>query len=124
MPGKEKAISGAVQPRIRILHEGEIALGPGKAELLAAVSRSGSMAQAARELGMSYMRAWSLVRTMNAAFEEPLVVSHRGGNRRGGASLTKNGERVLRLYRRMQERSVRAMAPEVAALRKLLRRYR
>jgi molybdate transport system regulatory protein len=70
---------------------------------------------------MSYMRAWSLVRTMNEAFREPLVVTHRGGPGRGGASLTPTGERALLLYRKMQQRALRATATELAALEKLLR---
>ena len=110
-----------IQPRIRILRGDEIALGPGKADLLEALAEGGSLAQAARKLGMSYTRAWSLVRTMNEAFQEPLVTLQRGGQARGSASLTPTGQRVLRLYRRMQARSLRAVAPEVAALRKLLR---
>jgi len=80
-----------------------------------------ALAQAARELEMSYMRAWSLVRTMNEAFREPLVVTHRGGQGRGGASLTPTGERALLLYRKMQQRALRATATELAALEKLLR---
>jgi len=111
----------SVQPRLRLLHRGEIALGPGKADLLEALSRAGSLAQAARELEMSYMRAWSLVRTMNEAFRRPLVATRRGGQRRGGASLTPTGERVLALYRKMQQRTLRAAEEEMAALRKLLR---
>ena len=111
----------SVQPRIRLLHGSEIALGPGKAALLEALARGGSLAQAARELDMSYMRAWSLVRTMNAAFRKPLVVTRRGGQGRGGASLTPTGERVLLLYRRMQARSLQAIGSEVAALKRLLR---
>jgi molybdate transport system regulatory protein len=110
-----------VQPRIRILHLGEVALGPGKADLLEALARGGSLAQAARELDMSYTRAWSLVRTMNALFREPLVALQRGGQKRGGAALTPTGERVLLLYRRMQGRALRAVASDTAALRKLLR---
>ena len=110
-----------MQPRLRLVHRGEIALGPGKADLLEALSRTGSLAQAARELEMSYMRAWSLVRTMNGAFRRPLVVTRRGGQGRGGASLTPTGEQVLRLYRRMQQRTLRATSVEHAALEKLLR---
>lgn len=117
----KKTPAPTVQPRIRILHLGEVALGPGKADVLEALARGGSLAQAARELGMSYTRAWSLVRTMNQIFAEPLVTMQRGGQRRGGAALTPAGKRALRLYRRMQARSLRAVAPEVAALRRLLR---
>ena len=121
MAPRSKRASPTVQPRIRILHLGEVALGPGKADLLEALARGGSLAQAARDLDMSYTRAWSLVRTMNAVFREPLVTLQRGGQKRGGAALTPTGERVLLLYRRMQGRALRAVASDTAALRKLLR---
>ena len=85
-----------------------ILVGPGKADLLEAIGREGSIRAAAAALGMSYMRAWSLVRTMNDAFREPLVESHRGGG--GGASLTREGKAVLALYRRMQREALRAVA--------------
>jgi molybdate transport system regulatory protein len=93
-----------------------ILLGPGKADLLEAIGRAGSIRGAAAELGMSYMRAWSLVRTMNEAFREPLVESTRGGG--GGAALTREGTKVLAIYRRMQERALQAVAPLVREIAK------
>jgi molybdate transport system regulatory protein len=99
----------SLRPRLRIVDaDGTIVLGPGKADLLEAIARSGSIRAAAEELGMSYMRAWTLVKTMNAAFRSPLVEKERGGAGQGGAQLTKAGARVLRLYRRMEEKAERA----------------
>jgi molybdate transport system regulatory protein len=100
-----------VRPRIRATHGNVILLGPGKADLLAAIAETGSIRSAAEQTGMSYMRAWSLVRTMNAAFREPLVERTRGGRSRGGAALTTLGRRVLELYREMERRASRAIAP-------------
>lgn len=101
-----------LRPRIRITGEdGTIVLGPGKADLLEAIARTGSIRAAAEELEMSYMRAWTLVRTMNDAFREPLVEKERGGTSKGGAQLTEHGERVLKLYRRMEEKAARAVEP-------------
>ena len=100
----------------------EILLGPGKADLLDAIRRGGSIRDAARELGMSYMRAWSLVRTMNGAFREPLVAASRGGAGHGGAALTSAGERVLALYRAMESASLCAMAADWKRLSRLLKR--
>ena len=57
-------------PRLRILLGREIAIGPGKAELLRLIEEMGSISAAAREMGMSYRRAWTLVETMNGAFRE------------------------------------------------------
>lgn len=60
---------------------------------------------------MSYMRAWSLVRTMNASFREPLVERTRGGAAHGGAIVTEAGHEVLRLYREMEHQAERAIRP-------------
>jgi molybdate transport system regulatory protein len=98
-----------IRPRIRVVaDDGTIVLGPGKADLLDAIGRTGSIRAAAGELGMSYMRAWTLVRTMNAAFRAPLVEKVRGGPEQG-AQLTRSGEKVLRVYRRMEEKAARAV---------------
>ncbi|MGH9362304.1 MAG: winged helix-turn-helix domain-containing protein, partial [Thermoanaerobaculia bacterium] len=110
-----------LRPRLRVLHGDEIALGPGKVELLAAIRSAGTLAEAARALGLSYMRAWKLVRTMNACFREPLVVAERGGRLGGGARLTATGEAVLALYRTMERSAEAAMEPAWRELRRHLR---
>jgi len=111
----------SVQPRLRILCRGGVALGPGKAELLAWIGQTGSINQAAKQMGMSYMRAWSLVQTMNRCFKGPLVLAGRGGPGGGGAELTPMGQRVLGLYRQMEQDSLKIVRANWQALRKLLR---
>ena len=113
-----------IMPRIRVVEResGTIALGPGKADLLDAIAHSGSIRAAAEELGMSYMRAWTLVRTMNRAFLTPLVEKSRGGAQQGGASLTARGREVLVAYRAMEETAARAIAAEWKRLRRHLKR--
>ncbi|HSP07577.1 MAG TPA: molybdenum transport protein, partial [Acidobacteriota bacterium] len=90
-----------VRPRFRVYYGTEIAIGPGKEELLQAIEKTGSIHGAAVSLKMSYMRAWQLVRTMNSCFRSPLVETIRGGKHSGGAWLTPLGRRVLELYRRL-----------------------
>jgi molybdate transport system regulatory protein len=82
----------------RVYRGNEIALGPGKVELLEHIAETGSISEAARRMDMSYNRAWLLVRTMNRCFKEPLVNSSRGGDQHGGAQLTRTGRDILRLY--------------------------
>src|SRR5688572_3303151 len=77
----------------------EIAMGPGKADLLEAIAREGSISAAGRALGMSYRRAWLLVDTMNRCFSDPLVETHPGGGKTAGARLTPDGESALAAYR-------------------------
>ncbi|HUW37386.1 MAG TPA: winged helix-turn-helix domain-containing protein [Rhodocyclaceae bacterium] len=109
-------------PKIRILIGAVVAIGPGKANLLEAIGRSGSISAAAREMGMSYRRAWLLVDGMNASFAEPLVETATGGNRGGGARLSAYGVEVLRRYRALEATAERAVAAELNQFARLLRK--
>ena len=105
-------------PRLRIrlsYGDGQV-MGPGKAELMEGIARTGSISAAGRAMGMSYKRAWQLVDTMNSMFSDPLVSSSRGGAKGGGAHLTEAGEEVLAAYRALEEASRTAGAPALARL--------
>src|SRR3546814_19521702 len=108
-----------LEPRIRILLGSAIAIGPGKAALLDAIAETGSIAAAGRRMGMSYRRAWLLVKTMNACFREPLVDATKGGAQGGGARLTATGREVLARYRAMERKATEAGAAEMRAFRTL-----
>ena len=107
--------------RIRIVFADEEMIGPGKAELLERIARTGSIAAAGREMGMSYKRAWQLIGTLNAMFRDPLVDSTRGGPGGGGAVLTDTGREVLGLYRAFVSDAQTAGAPRIRALQEMLR---
>lgn len=108
------------RPRLRILFGQDIALGPGKAALLDAVARSGSISAAAREMGMSYRRAWLLVDTMNRCFKSPLVEASKGGSGGGGARVTELGLDVLARYRAMELKAAASVAAEMRDFARLL----
>ncbi|MFC4352433.1 winged helix-turn-helix domain-containing protein [Fodinicurvata halophila] len=112
-----KAGNKTTGARLRIVLEPDVAIGPGKADILEAIRDTGSIAAAGRRMGMSYRRAWHLVETMNACFQRPLVETHRGGKARGGASLSATGERVLACYRRMESLTNAAISEEMETLR-------
>lgn len=120
MPKKPRH-TPAAGPRLRVLLGASIAIGPGKAELLDAIGPSGSISAAAREMGMSYRRAWLLVEAVNAAFVEPLVSTATGGSGGGGAHLTDFGRIVLDRYRRMEHRAATAIAREFDEFKGLLK---
>ena len=88
--------------RLRVVLGRDIAVGPGKADLLEGIRETGSIAAAGRRMGMSYKQAWLLIDTMNRCFAKPLVEAAKGGKSGGGAHLTPLGEDVLARYRRMQ----------------------
>ena len=109
-----------IVPRIRIVFGRDVAFGPGKAELLEHIARTGSLRSAAAAMEMSYMRAWTLVQTMNRCFKKPVVVTTRGGADGGSATLTDTGKAALALYRRMESLGLRAMKPAQSEFMKLM----
>ena len=114
---KDKKATGA---RIRIVLGPDIAIGPGKAAILEEVKAAGSISAAGRSMGMGYKRAWYMVDTMNKCFSGPLVETVKGGKKGGGARLTELGEEVLKRYRKMEALSSRAIARDLANLKKML----
>jgi len=101
--------------RFRVDLGREEAIGPGKIALLEQIERSGSLSQAARELGMSYRRAWQLLDSLNHCFRERVAVTAKGGRRGGGATLTAFGRELIRIYREfdaeIQARAARHFRP-------------
>jgi molybdate transport system regulatory protein len=107
--------------RLRVMLGPHIAIGPGKADLLEAIERHGSITAAGRALGMSYRRTWALVDTMNRCFRKPVVDTATGGAGGGGASLTEFGREALRQYRRMESRATGVIEAEMKSFRALIR---
>ncbi len=88
--------------KLQIMCGSEIAMGPGKADLLDAIDQAGSISAAGRALGMSYRRAWNLVDVMNRCWREPLVAAVPGGSAGSGAQITQFGRKILSHYRSLQ----------------------
>src|SRR5215213_2697961 len=104
------------QIRISIVFDSGARIGPGKAKLLESIRDTGSISAAARDMGMSYKRAWLLLDSINQAFTEPVVTAATGGSGGGGATLTPFGAEVLERYRRMQDQANRNATDDLAAL--------
>ncbi len=106
--GKKKVRRKLLLPRLRVMCGNDIALGPGKVDLLKHIQSSGSILRAARAMNMSYMRAWKLLKTMENCFKRPLVTRSRGGRGGGNAQLTAAGEKALVLYEKMENECLNA----------------
>ncbi len=115
-------VAPAPDLRIRIVFGGVGMLGPGKADLLEGIARTGSIAAAGRDMGMSYKRAWELVGTLNAMFARPLVERTRGGPGGGGAILTPEGIEVLALFRAFEHQATVAGSAQLQDLQNRLAR--
>jgi molybdate transport system substrate-binding protein len=83
---------------IRLMLPGVGPIGPGKIDLLRKIREHQSISAAAREMSMSYRRAWLLVDDLNSAFRRPVVEKWTGGRSRGGAKLTPTGEKLVASY--------------------------
>ena len=106
--------------RFRLVIGRDMAISPGKADLLEAIAESGSIAAAGRSMGMSYKRAWYLLDTMNRCFREPLVLVRKGGRHHGGTELTATGKQVLTLFRAIEKRAIAANAAELEGFADLI----
>jgi molybdate transport system regulatory protein len=105
---------------VRILLSAPVNLGPGKVRLLQAIGETGSISGAARQLKISYRRAWLMVDTLNKAFPESLVTTSAGGVKGGGAQLSLLGQTVLERYQDLQMKAERMLDEESADLLALL----
>ena len=81
--------------------DGEKFFGPGPAELLELIGEVGSIANAAKKMGMSYKKAWDMVEELNTRGQKPFVISRKGGEKGGGAELTETGKKVILKYRNL-----------------------
>jgi molybdate transport system regulatory protein len=102
--------------RLRIDFDAAGSVGPGKVALLEAIARTGSISAAAREMGMSYRRAWLLVDAMNTLFRRPVVSASAGGRHGGGAALTEFGREVIERFREIEAGANRALTAKLKAL--------
>lgn len=116
---KERGSAGSKDPlahaslKLRIEFPEERKIGPGKIELLERIGRTGSISAAAREMDMSYRRAWLLVDEIGKLFKRPLVTTSAGGSKGGGAELTDFGRSIIEAFRRIEARTNQVIREEL-----------
>ncbi len=79
-------------------------LGSGRILLLRSIKKNGSIRAAAKELNMSYKKAWDLINSMNKQTGHLLVEKKAGGKSGGGATLTVKGEKILQEYIKLEKK--------------------
>jgi molybdate transport system regulatory protein len=95
----------SLEPRFKLWLEqdGVLVMSEYRAELLRQVAETGSLAEAAQRMGLSYRRAWGKIREIERNLGVVLVQSEAGGAGGGSSRLTPEGERLLALYQRFCE---------------------
>lgn len=102
------AVKGPLKLNFQVLGINGPAIGPGKALVLEAIDREGSISAAGRALGMSYRRTWLLAEGLNKDWRAPVFETQVGGGKRGGATLTPFGRELLETYRAIEGRMLAA----------------
>ena len=92
----------------------EVRLGPGKVRLLELIAETGSISAAARQMEMSYRRAWLLIDELNGIFGKPVVETAAGGAGGGGAKITPLGEAVIAAFRAIESEATDLVQAKLA----------
>ena len=92
-----------VKNRVWIEGDSGTFLGEGRARLLENIEQFGSITEAAKNMNMSYRKAWNMVDIMNKQSSKPLVEKSAGGIKGGGANVTDYGFYVLKIYKEVSK---------------------
>jgi molybdate transport system regulatory protein len=92
-----------ISGRLRLDKSDRAFLGGDRIELLEKIQALGSIAKAAKAVGISYKTAWEIVDAMNNLAERPLVVRMTGGRGGGGTHLTPEGNKIVTSFKVIQE---------------------
>ena len=102
--------------KVWIERDGRVAMSDWRADLLEKVDACGSLAEAARQLGVPYKTAWYKLRDVEAGLGQPVLAKTSGGRHGGGASLTPAGREALRRYRELVDGLDQLIAERFASL--------
>ena len=84
--------------------DGQRFFGPGPVELLERINKTGSINQAAKQMQMSYKKAWEIINMLNTQAARPLVVTQTGGTSGGGSVITSEAIEIIAWHKSLRER--------------------
>jgi molybdate transport system regulatory protein len=82
--------------------------GPGVVELLQRIKRTGSLNTAAKEMKMSYNKAWRIIHYAEKELGYPLIIRNVGGSNGGGSKVTSDGEQMITKFLLFQKKTYQA----------------
>lgn len=87
------------------LRTNRIFFGPGVVELLQRISQTGSLNIAAKQMRMSYNKAWRMIQKAEEELGYPLVNKSVGGNNGGGSTVTSQGKKLTAKFLLFQKKT-------------------
>lgn len=115
LPGE--AYTEQIRARFWLIGNNGGYVGIGRVELLEHIAAQGSISRAAKQMGMSYKKAWKLIEELNAMYENPLVVKAQGGKSGGGTHLTLHGEQLIKEFRQLEVELIEFLASKSLVLK-------
>jgi len=97
--------------------DGKHFFGPGPVELLERIAETGSISEAAKQMGMSYKKAWELVNALNTQTQNPVVIPRTGGEKGGGSTITEEAKQLINYHREMRKRFAAFLEEETQRLK-------
>jgi molybdate transport system regulatory protein len=79
-------------------------MGPGPIQLLERIDEFKSINKAAKSMSLSYVKALNILNRLEKCLDRKMLERKRGGNERGGASLTPYAEEYIRSYKGLEQR--------------------
>ena len=90
--------------RIRIQISENFYIGPGKVLLMESILNKGSISSAARDIGMSYKKAWNLIKEINKFSKNKIVITNTGGQGVRGAKISEEGVSFIKSFRNIEKK--------------------
>jgi molybdate transport repressor ModE-like protein len=90
-----------VKYKVWVEKDGEILIGLGKDELLRQIEKTGSIRQAAENMGITYRKAIYFIDAMEKRSGKKIVETFRGGAGGGGSKLTEYGKQLLNEFEKV-----------------------
>ncbi|WBX75071.1 LysR family transcriptional regulator [Tenacibaculum ovolyticum] len=103
-----------IKSKIWIEVDGNVFLGDGRVKLLKSINSTKSLSKSAKELGISYKKAWNLIESVNNNAIEPVVIKSVGGVSGGGTKLTAYGIKMIAVFETINVNSWKHLDKQVA----------
>ena len=92
-----------IRSRIWIETGDNVLIGEGRVKLLKAIDAEGSLSKAAKSIGMSYKKAWTLIDAVNKSAKGAVVTKTVGGQHGGGTVLTPYGMKLIAAFEKINK---------------------